>query len=341
MQDIKEFHTFSVVCKAKNVIKITALEQLKEQWQQAKIEDNSILIVGQGSNLLFLDDFEGTIFLNRLVGITHTENEQYHYLHVEGGEIWHDLVKWSLENHIYGLENLALIPGCVGSAPIQNIGAYGVEFKDVCDYVDVMQLDSGEVFRLNCNECQFGYRESIFKHQYKDNYMIISVGLKLAKNWEPVLKYGSLAGFDKNTVTAQQIFDEVCSIRQTKLPDPNVFGNAGSFFKNPTVAKNIADELKNEYPDMPYFLQEDGSVKLAAGWLIEQCGLKGYQIGGAAVHQNQALVILNKENATSSDIVELAHHIRQSVAIKFDVYLQPEVRFIGKYGEVNAEATIS
>lgn len=341
MENLQGLHTFAIPAKAKAIIEITALEQLSAQWQQAQQENLPVLILGQGSNVLFVEDFHGVVLLNRLKGIQHQEDLDFHYLHVNGGEIWHDLVLWTLDRDINGLENLALIPGCVGSAPIQNIGAYGVEFKDICDYVDVLNLQSGEIFRLTNEECEFGYRESIFKHQYKNGFMIVAVGLKLAKNWQPILKYGSLVNIDPSTVNAKIIFDEICRIRSSKLPDPNVVGNAGSFFKNPVVSAVDFEHLKQEYPSIPSYPQSDGTIKLAAGWLIEQCGLKGYQIGGAAVHQAQALVIINKEQACGSDVVELAHHIRQCVAIKFDVWLQPEVRFIGKTGEINSELAIS
>lgn len=181
----------------------------------------------------------------------------------------------------------------------------------MCDYVEVLNLHTNEIFRLINEQCQFGYRDSIFKHTYATGYVIIAVGLKLSKNWIPVLKYGSLANLAKSAVNAQQIFDEVCAIRRSKLPDPAEFGNAGSFFKNPVISKADFDHLQQEYPDIPHFPQADGRVKLAAGWLIDQCGLKGYQLGGAAVHQQQALVLINQQDATSSDVVELAHHIRQ------------------------------
>ncbi|PJG86174.1 UDP-N-acetylmuramate dehydrogenase [Conservatibacter flavescens] len=341
MQTLQPFHTFSLPAKAKNIVKVTALSALRSQWLACQQQNEPVLFLGQGSNVLFLDDFHGTVFINHLRGIEHKQDDQFHYLHVQGGENWHGLVEWTLQHGIGGLENLALIPGCVGTAPIQNIGAYGVEFKDVCDYVDIMNLHNGEQFRLNAQACQFGYRESIFKHQYRDGYFIYAVGLKLAKQWSPVLGYGSLSTFDPNTVTAQQVFDEVCLVRRTKLPDPNILGNAGSFFKNPVVEAKLADALKQDYPNMPYFPQHDGTVKLAAGWLIDQCGLKGFQIGGAAVHQNQALVLVNTGHATGSDVVELAHHVRQCVATKFNVCLQPEVRFIGLRGEIDSEQAIS
>lgn len=341
MQSLKTFHTFSLPANAQKIVEITNPVQLKQQWDECQANQQPVLFLGEGSNVLFLQDFNGTVLVNRLLGITHREDDDFHYVDVKGGENWHKLVEWSLAQGIYGLENLALIPGCAGSAPIQNIGAYGVEFKDVCDYVDVLNLTTGEVFRLSNEECQFAYRDSIFKRDYAQCYVIIAIGLKLAKAWKPVLKYGSLANFDESAVTSQQIFDEVCAVRRSKLPDPKTFGNAGSFFKNPVVSKAHFESLIAEYSTMPNFPQADGTVKLAAGWLIDQCGLKGYQIGGAAVHQQQALVIINTGNATGTDVVELAHHIRQKVAQRFDVWLQPEVRFIGAEGEVDSEQAIS
>ena len=341
MQSLQPFHSFHINVNALEIIEAQSLEQLKQAWAHAKSQNLPVLFLGQGSNMLFLEDFHGVVILNRLFGITHKQDENFHYLHVMGGENWHNLVQWTLEQNIKGLENLALIPGCAGSAPIQNIGAYGVEFKDVCDYVDVLNLATQEQFRLNAQECDFGYRESIFKHHYLDGYVITAVGLKLAKNWQPVLKYGSLVEFNPQSVTANQVFEEVCRIRQSKLPNPDETGNAGSFFKNPVVSAEHFSAIKKQAENLPHFPQADGTVKLAAGWLIDQCNLKGFQIGGAAVHEKQALVLINKDNATGEDVIKLARHIRQTVADKFGVYLQPEVRFIGSIGEVNSEEAIA
>lgn len=341
MQNLQPFHTFHIQSNAREIIEAHSIEQLQQVWANSKSENLPTLFLGQGSNVLFLDDFNGIVILNRLMGITHEQDANFHYLHVNGGENWHKLVEWSINNGIYGLENLALIPGCAGSAPIQNIGAYGVEFKDVCDYVEVLNLNTNETFRLDTEQCEFGYRESIFKHRYQQGYVITAVGLKLKKDWQPILKYGSLVEFDPKTVTAKQIFDEVCHIRQSKLPDPNEVGNAGSFFKNPVVSSEHFEEIKKHHENLPHFPQADGSVKLAAGWLIDQCNLKGFQIGGAAVHEKQALVLINKSRATGQDVVKLAHHVRQTVAEKFGVSLQPEVRFIGATGEVNSEQIIT
>lgn len=331
------FHTFHLPVSASQIVPIHEPAQLYHAWQQAKQTAQPVLLLGQGSNVLFLSDFDGVVLLNQLKGIAHREDSDFHYLTVAGGEVWHELVKWTLAHGIFGLENLALIPGCVGSAPVQNIGAYGVEFEKVCDFVEVLDLNRGTTFRLSREACAFGYRDSVFKQQYSEGYAIVSVGLKLAKNWQPELSYGSLAQFDPHTVTAQQIFDEVCAVRSAKLPNPDEFGNAGSFFKNPVVSRAQFDAIVAAHPNVPHYPQADGSVKLPAGWLIDQCGLKGHQIGGAAVHTQQALVLINKQNATGSDVAELAKHVRRQVRQKFGVELHPEVRFIGATGEVNSE----
>jgi len=331
------FHTFHLAANASKIIAFSSAKQLLSEWQTAVQHHQPVLILGQGSNVIFLDDFDGCVLINKLKGIAHHEDEQFHYLHVQGGENWHELVKWTLENDIAGLENLALIPGVAGSAPIQNIGAYGVEFERVCDFVEVLNLRTGEIFRLNKQACQFGYRESVFKHQYKDEFAILSVGMKLAKAWQPVLSYGSLTQFDPQRVTPQQVFDEVCAVRSAKLPNPDEFGNAGSFFKNPVIDVAKFAQIQTAYPNIPNYPQADGTVKLAAGWLIDQCELKGFRLGGAAVHEKQALVLINKQAATGSDVVALAKEVRRRVREKFGVELHPEVRFMGRNGEVNSE----
>lgn len=337
MQSLTPFHTFHLPAKARQIIDIHSAAQWFDEWQKAYRAGLPILMLGQGSNVLFLEDFDGVVLRNQLKGIEHQQDEHFHYLYVKGGENWHELVQWTLAQHIPGLENLALIPGCVGSAPIQNIGAYGVEFEKACDFVEVLNLHTGEISRLTRAQCQFGYRESIFKHQYKDSYAIIAVGLKLAKAWQPVLTYGSLTQFNPQTVTAQQIFNEVCAVRAAKLPNPDEFGNAGSFFKNPVVDFAKFVQIQTAYPNIPHYPQADGSVKVPAGWLIEQCNLKGFQLGGAAVHTQQALVLINKENALGCDVLALAKEVRRQVREKFAIEIHPEVRFMGRHGEVDSE----
>ncbi|HFZ8996996.1 TPA: UDP-N-acetylmuramate dehydrogenase [Citrobacter freundii] len=338
---LKSWNTFGIDQSANEIICAEDEQQLLNAWQTAKAKQQPVLILGEGSNVLFLDSFNGTVIINRIKGIEVTERADAWYLHIGAGENWHQLVQHALQFGMPGLENLALIPGCVGSSPIQNIGAYGVELQQVCDYVDCIELATGTPHRLSAKECRFGYRDSIFKHEYQDRFAIVAVGLRLAKQWQPVLTYGDLTRLDPATVTPRQVFDAVCHMRTTKLPDPKVNGNAGSFFKNPVVAAEVAQVLLAQFPHAPHYPQADGSVKLAAGWLIDQCHLKGFTSGGAAVHRQQALVLINTGNATSQDVINLAHHVRQQVGERFDVWLEPEVRFIGPAGEVNAVEIIA
>ncbi|EGT3575984.1 UDP-N-acetylmuramate dehydrogenase [Citrobacter amalonaticus] len=338
---LKAWNTFGLEQSANEIVCVENEQQLVNVWQSANALHQPVLILGEGSNVLFLDTFHGTVIINRIKGIEVTEQPEAWHLHIGAGENWHRLVEHTLQLGMAGLENLALIPGCVGSSPIQNIGAYGVELQRVCAYVDCVELATGKTQRVSATECRFGYRDSIFKHEYQDRYAIVAVGLRLMKQWQPVLTYGDLARLDPATVTPQQVFDSVCHMRRTKLPDPNISGNAGSFFKNPVVAKDVAEALLSQFPNAPHYPQSDGSVKLAAGWLIDQCELKGVSIGGAAVHRQQALVLINACNATSEDVVNLAHLVREKVGEKFNVWLEPEVRFIGQTGEVNAVEIIA
>lgn len=335
------FNTFGIQANAKHIVIVESIQALREAWIDAARQQHPVMILGEGSNVLFLDDFDGTVIVNRIKGMAITEQEDAWLLHVGAGENWHQLVSDTLEQGMPGLENLALIPGCVGSAPIQNIGAYGVELKQFCQYVDCIDLNTGHAVRLDAAQCQFGYRESIFKQPGYKHYAIVGVGLRLAKAWQPVLSYGALTQLSPETVTPRQVFDSVCDMRTSKLPDPKINGNAGSFFKNPVIAATQAEALIALFPTMPHYPQPDGQVKLAAGWLIDQCQLKGYQTGGAAVHRQQALVLINHAQATSKDIVALARYVRQQVGNKFNVWLEPEVRFIGNKQEVSALETIA
>lgn len=333
---LKPYHTFSLPVYADEIVFADTPDSLVASWRHASEQSRPVLMLGEGSNVLFLADFTGTVIINRIKGIDIAEDEGGWHLHVGAGENWHYLVEYTLEQGVPGLENLALIPGCVGSAPIQNIGAYGAEFKQFCAYVDVLDLTLNQVTRLSAEQCQFGYRESIFKHEYRQGFAIIAVGLHLSKSWIPVLGYGDLAQLNPATVTPDAIFTTVCAMRRKKLPDPALTGNAGSFFKNPVVSALQAQTILTHYPSAPHYPQPDGTVKFAAGWLIDQCHLKGHCIGGAAVHQQQALVLVNLDGAISDDIVALARYVRNQVAETFSLWLEPEVRFIAAQGEVSA-----
>lgn len=334
---LEMFNTFGLSVKTSKVVIAETVERMIQAYHDSQLCGKPLIVLGEGSNVLFTEDFAGTIVLNRLKGVRLTENDNFWYLQVSSGENWHNLVEYTLENNMPGLENLALIPGCVGAAPVQNIGAYGIELKDVCEYVDLLNLNDGTMKRIHKEQCKFGYRESIFKHDYKLGYSIVSVGLRLSKNWRPVLNYGDLKKLNAETVTPQQIFDTVCEMRRCKIPDPKIMGNAGSFFKNPVLQRTVAEELLHKYPNMPQYPQSnDGVVKVAAAWLIDFCQLKGVRVGDAAVHENQALVLVNLGNASSKDIITLARYVRNNVADTFNIWLEPEVRFIAMNGEVHS-----
>ena len=338
---LKPFNTFGIESHALKLVEVHTAEALVRAWQEAQADRLPALILGEGSNILFTENFEGVVIINRIRGTEVQEEENAWLLRVGAGENWHKLVEYTLAEAMPGLENLALIPGCAGSSPIQNIGAYGIELKQVCDYVECVELSTGKAHRLSAEACRFGYRDSIFKHEYQHRFAITAVGLRLAKIWRPVLTYGDLTKLDPASVTPRQVFDAVCHMRRTKLPDPTVHGNAGSFFKNPVISTQEADSLLQAYPDAPHYPQNDGAVKLAAGWLIDKCQLKGHRIGGAAVHRQQALVLINEENATAEDVVQLARYVRRTVGNKFNIWLEPEVRFMGRQGEVNAVEAIT
>lgn len=331
---LRPHHTFAIEQSCEVLVEVSSVEDIQQIYQNPSWSTLPKLMLGKGSNMLFTEHFSGVVMINRLQGIEVVESDSAWHLHVAGGEDWPNFVKWSVEQGYAGLENLALIPGCVGSAPIQNIGAYGKELKDVCEYVDVLELDGFTTRRIPADECEFGYRDSIFKRQLFEKVIIIAVGIKLDKAWQAQIEYGPLRAFSAETVTAQQIFDQVCAVRNEKLPNPAVTGNAGSFFKNPVINQEQYQTLLAAFPDVVAF-QVDEGVKLAAGWLIDQCGLKGFEQGGAQVHPNQALVLVNKHQATAQDVILLADHIRQTVWRKYAVELEHEVRFMGAQHETN------
>lgn len=326
-------NTFNLSVYAHDVITVNTVAELLNYYQYALTNNLPIIVLGEGSNTLFTDDFMGIVLINRIKSMEVTEDNYHWFIKVGAGEIWHELVQYTINHNMPGLENLALIPGCAGSAPIQNIGAYGVEFEKFADYVELLEYKTGN--HLIITDGQYGYRESIFKSQYLDGYAVVYVGIKLAKKWEPKLEYGELTKFDASTVSAKAIFDKICEIRRSKLPDPNILGNAGSFFKNPVINSTQYNQLVADYPDIPAYPQSYGLVKIAAGWLIDQCGLKGYQIGGAAIHDKQALVLVNKNNAIAQDVIDLATYVINTVQQKFAINLTPEIRFIGKFGEID------
>ena len=333
---LKSFNTFGLDAQAKMGFVLNNEAELDTLRGSTWWSDSQPrLLIGEGSNILFTADFDGLVIVNRLKGITVQETADAWLLHVAAGENWPALIQWTLQHQMPGMENLALIPGTVGAAPVQNIGAYGVEFCQFCEYVDTWHFADGHRQRYSAAACQFGYRDSLFKHELHDQVIITAVGLRIPKQWQPVVEYGPLKALGANA-TAEQIFMTVCELRQSKLPDPTILGNAGSFFKNPVVSATQAAALKQQHPAIPCFAAGEGQNKLAAGWLIDKAGLKGFSLGNAGVHRDQALVLVNLGNASAAEILQLAKHVANTVKQQFAVQLEPEVRFIGSAGEINS-----
>lgn len=301
-----------------------SIEQLVRESRQNALFARRHLILGGGSNSVFTQDFDGAVIRLTADKITLSEDEDYYYLSVESGHNWHRLVQWCMDKGLYGLENLALIPGNVGAAPIQNIGAYGVEFESVCDFVEYLDKQSGELVKVGCEQLQLGYRDSVFKHALKDKVVITLVGLKLKKCWQAVNHYHGLSGLE----TPQAIYEGVIRERRRKLPDHEVLPNAGSFFKNPIVAKVKTLQLQQQYPNMPVYSVDDETRKLSAAWLIEQCGLKGYREGGIGVYQHHALILVNHGDGTGEQLRTLIETITCAVEDKFEITLECEVQVI-------------
>ncbi|MCQ8880121.1 UDP-N-acetylmuramate dehydrogenase [Pseudoalteromonas shioyasakiensis] len=327
---VQAFHTFSLPSQCSQLIEITELEQLQQQSFS-----RPFCILGEGSNTVFLTDYHGQVIKMATKGITATVREHDYLLEVAAGENWHQLVIYTLEQDMPGLENLALIPGTVGAAPVQNIGAYGVELAKYIDYVEYFDITSKELVRLSNAECQFGYRDSIFKHQLKSHAVITLVGLCLPKQWQPELSYGPLQQL--KDITAQNIFAQVIKTRNSKLPNPYVLANAGSFFKNPIISNQQLQSLLQAYPQLPHYVYDNEHHKVAAGWLIEQANLKGYRIAGIAVHQQQALVLVNHGNSVGADLIAMIQHIQQQVWQCYHIRLQHEVRLMSRDGECHID----
>ncbi|MUK31796.1 UDP-N-acetylmuramate dehydrogenase [Aliivibrio fischeri] len=323
---LKPYNSFSVNESADLIIQADSIQDLIDIWSDNKYAGMIKLPLGRGSNTLFCNHFNGVVVLNRLFGKSVTETDTDYLLKISSGEDWPELVEWCVDNGFAGIENLAMIPGCAGSAPIQNIGAYGLELKDVCESVEYLDLETLQIKTLTNADCLFGYRESIFKHELKDRCIITAITLRLNKNWQPLLAYGPLSDLRNSKTTPKNVFDKICEIRSQKLPDPNVIGNAGSFFKNPVISTEHYLKLFETYPNLPAYDVTEGK-KIAAGWLIDNAGLKGFKVNDAQVHQEQALVLINTGAATSQDILELANHVKNSVLDMYNIELEHEVRF--------------
>lgn len=327
---LKDYNTFNINVKSDKFISINSEDQLIDFLSQHKEEEN-IFFLGGGSNVLFSKDYNGTIIHISIKGKKIIEEfDDKIIIEVSSGEDWHEFVEWSIENNYGGIENLSLIPGNVGAAPIQNIGAYGVELKDVFDSCRVLSMDSNEIKIFNKDECNFNYRSSVFKSEKKNKYVILSIRLKLTKEPHSYnLSYESLRErFNDKDINLSNISREIIKIRESKLPDPKKIGNCGSFFKNPFIESEKLNILLEKYPKLPYHKGENGLYKIPAAWLIEKMGFKKKSLGDASVYISQPLVIVNNGNATGSDILNFANSIKKSVKENFNIDLEEEVNII-------------
>lgn len=330
---LKPFNSFAIEARAGQLLVLENDADLQMFASEFSFDPESDLVLGGGSNILFAGDVEGAVILNRVPGKQIVEDSGDTVL-VEAcaGEDWHALVKWSLDQGLSGLENLSLIPGLAGAAPIQNIGAYGVELSDVLDSVRVLDLLHGCVREFGRDDCQLAYRDSRFKTADIDRYLVTHIRLCLRRDFKANLEYPELreelADMDVQTLTAKQVSAAVIRLRRRKLPDPSVLGNAGSFFKNPVVERALAHSLKQEFPDLPIHAAGDEAVKLSAAWLIEQCGWKGRSVGDAGVSEKHSLVLVNLGNASGPELLELATAIAGSVKQQFGIALETEPRIV-------------
>jgi UDP-N-acetylmuramate dehydrogenase len=331
---LKPFNTFGIPAQARYYMRLESVAQWAEvlawpQWGQVPV-----LLLGGGSNILFTQNFEGLVVHNALKGIEKVkEDEDFVWIKAFGGENWHEFVMHCLQNGWGGLENLSLIPGTVGASPIQNIGAYGVEVKDCLESLEALRLQTGALQTFSNADCQFGYRNSIFKQEAKGQFLIVSVTFKLTKrNHTLHLEYGAIGDILQQwgiqAPSIQEVSRAVIHIRQSKLPDPAQIGNCGSFFKNPEIAAEAFASVLAKYPKAPHYPLANGMVKVPAGWLIEQCGFKGTRQGNVGVYQHQALVLVNHGGATGAEALALAKSIQYAVKERFNIDIEPEVNLI-------------
>lgn len=329
--DLKPFNTFGISSQADHFSRFSSVEELRRLLEQFRGQE--LLILGGGSNILFTKNFRGVALRNEIKGFEIINNSADDVLVRSGaGEVWHEFVMKCIEHGFAGLENLSLIPGSVGASPMQNIGAYGVEIKDVFHSLEALHIETGEIHTFDKEACEFGYRESVFKRKLKGQYVIVSVSFNLSKRPDPNTSYGAIESeLKKMGVTVPTIRDvsnAVIAIRTSKLPDPKLIGNAGSFFKNPVVDQSIVDKILDNYPDAPNYPAEPGKRKLAAGWLIEKAGWKGKTIDHYGVHKLQALVLVNYGGATGKEVYDLSSAIIADIQEKFGVTLEREVNIM-------------
>ncbi|MDD3721487.1 MAG: UDP-N-acetylmuramate dehydrogenase [Lutibacter sp.] len=325
---LKPYNTFGIQTNAKRFVSINSLKELKEIIALEK----NIFLLGGGSNILLTNDVEKlVIHINTKGIIVNDFGVDEVLVTAEAGENWHELVLWCVSQNYGGLENLALIPGNVGTSPIQNIGAYGIEIKDVFQQLEAIEISTGKTKIFTKAACKFGYRNSVFKNELKGKFIITNVTFKLTKkNHNINISYGAIKDLltDKENPSIKEIADVVIAIRKSKLPDPKEIGNSGSFFKNPVIQVDLFNELTKKYPEIPYYEISENEIKIPAGWLIEQCGFKGKRFGDTGVHEKQALVLVNYNNASGKEVYALAQKIQQKVMETFKIALEIEVNVI-------------
>ncbi len=330
---LKLMNTFHIDCNASRFVQLDHLDELRTLISEVELKKSKTLILGGGSNILLTKDFEGLVLHPQFMGIEVIKEDEAHVkVRIGAGESWGDFVEYSVKNTWYGVENLALIPGLMGAAPMQNIGAYGMELKDVFDSLRAVDLESGNLIEFSKEKCEFGYRTSVFKTRLKDKYLIYDVCLNLRKQGKLNIYYQSLKDYFENVsvceINLKAVFKAVVDIRESKLPDPDKIGNAGSFFKNPVVSEIQFIGLKIEFPEIVGYVQSNGNVKLAAGWLIDNAGLKGFRKGDVGVYEKQALVLVNYGEASGQEVYDLSEEIKNTVQALFGVSLEREVNII-------------
>ena len=333
---LKAHNTFGIEAKCSRFLEYENVAEAQEVAGILRESDTPYIIIGGGSNLLLTQDFDGIVVHSRLMGTGPVSREMQLMGPVPvscgSGEVWDDVVAYCIAHGLYGMENLSLIPGDVGASAVQNIGAYGAEAKDLIVEVEAVEIASGRLVTFRGEDCGYSYRDSKFKHEWKNKYLITHVTYQLSTTFEPRLDYGNIRSELERkgitTPTAQQLRDTIIEIRNAKLPDPEVMGNAGSFFMNPIVSREKYETLAVQYEGMPHYDIDADKVKIPAGWMIDQCGWKGKSLGRAGVHDKQALVLVNRGGATGAEIVALCETIRRDVKAKFDIDIHPEVNII-------------
>lgn len=329
-KSLQQLHTFHLPVSARWYVEYQSVHDIRELLDTDLLRQNRFLQIGSGSNLLFMSGYEGVILHSGIKYIeVIAESDDSVLVKAGSGVVWDDFVEYLVRKGWGGAENLSLIPGEVGASAVQNIGAYGVEVKDIIDRVETIEISTGNERIFSLEECRYGYRDSIFKKELKGKYIVTAVIYKLRKNPDYHLDYGNLReAIGSRNINLQTIRDAVIEIRKAKLPDPDEYGNAGSFFMNPVIPHSQYKLLKEKYPEMPCYIINDHSVKVPAAWLIDKAGWKGKTVGGAAVHEKQCLVLINRDNATAKDVVKLAQDIVDSVKAIYGISITPEVNYI-------------